>query len=93
MVYKAALLWSVIQAVARRTAADKGGVSLPYPNGRLQAAPTAQQIKELLEPVILMRYPWNGVRDRAINELTWVQRLACLLLEIPPQRLAGGPSD
>ena len=47
-------LWSVMQAVVRRTAAAKG-VRLPYPNGRLRAAPTAQRIKELLEPVILMR--------------------------------------
>ena len=81
--YLAALRWSVMQAVARRTAAARG-VRLPYPNGRLQAAPTAKRIKELLEPVILMRYHGDGVRYRAVNELTWVQRLACLLLEIPP---------
>ena len=57
-----------------------------------RATPTAKRIKELLEPVILVRYPWNEVRHRAVNELTWVQRIACLLLEIPPHRLAGGPS-
>ena len=73
---------SVMQAVAPRTAADKG-VRLPYPNGRLQTAATAKRIKELAEPVILMCYHWNGVEYRTINERTWVHRLACLLLEIP----------
>ena len=85
----AALLWSAMQAVARR-AAEAKGVSLPYPNGRRQTDPTAKWIKELLEPEAIVRCRWNGVRYRAVNKLTWVQRLACLL--IPPPRLAEGAS-
>jgi transposase len=91
VVYMAVLLWSVMQAVARRNAL-KWQVSLPYPNGKLQDAPSTKRIKELLTPVAISCYRVGNTTHRALGELTWVQRLACLLLEIEPRRLAAVPS-
>ena len=91
VVYMAVLLWSVMQAVARRNALQ-WQVSLPYPNGKLQDAPSTKRIKELLTPVAISCYRVGNTTHRALGELTWVQRLACLLLEIEPRRLAAVPS-
>jgi transposase len=91
VVYLAVLLWSVMQAVARRNAL-KWQVSLPYPNGKLQDAPSTKRIKELLTPVTIVCYHVGTTTHRVLKELTWVQRLACLLLEIEPRRLAAVPS-
>ncbi|PSR32264.1 MAG: hypothetical protein C7B46_14940 [Sulfobacillus benefaciens] len=91
VVYLAALLWSVMQAVARRNAVHQG-VTLPYPNGQLQEAPSSKRIKELLMPITIVCYRLQDVTYRVLEELTWVQRLACLLLEVEPRRLTAVPS-
>lgn len=80
-----------MQAVARLTAAQRG-VTLPYPNRQLQDAPTTKRIKEILTPITIGRYRPNNVTSRLLQELTWVQRLARLLLEVEPRRLTWLPS-
>ena len=91
VVYMALLLWHVMQAVARRNAL-RWGVSLPYPNGQLQEAPSTKRIKELLTPITLIRYRLQNQTHRVLQDLTGVQRLTCLLLEIEPRQLAVVPS-
>lgn len=91
VVYLAELLWAVIQAVARRNA-ELHGVTLPYPNQPLQDAPTTKRIKELLTPVTILRGWSENVVDRSMAELTWVQRLACLLVEVEPRSLMEVPA-
>ena len=93
LVYMAVLIWQVMQAVARRNAAREG-VSLPYPNGQLQPAVTTQRIKEILTKVQVLRFRHAHQVRRVvgIDDVTWVERLACLLLEVKIHTLAWLPS-
>ena len=43
-------------------------------------------------PIPIVCYRLQNVTYRVLAELTWVQRLACLLLEVEPRRLTAVPS-
>ncbi len=82
-----------MQAVARRNA-EQMQVSLPYPNGQLQPAVTTKRIKEILSGIqVVGSRRGNSIRRMvAEDDVTWVQRLACLLLELKVHTLAWLPS-
>ncbi len=89
----AVLIWQVMQAVARRTA-ERSGVSLPYPNGKFQPAVTTNRIKEILSKVQVVRFRQQQQVRRIVgtDDVTWVERVACLLLEVKIHTLAWLPS-
>jgi len=93
LVYMAVLIWQVMQAVARRNA-ERSGVSLPYPNGKLQPAVTTKRIKEILSKVQVVRFRHQQQVRRIVgtDDVTWVERVACLLLEVKIHTLAWLPS-
>ncbi len=91
--YIAVLIWQVMQALPRRNAAREG-VSLPYPNGQLQPAVTTQRIKEILTKIQVLRLRRGHQVRRVVgaDDVTWVERLACLLLDVKIHTLAWLPS-
>jgi len=93
LVYMPVLIWQVMQAIARRNA-ERWGVSLPYPNGQLQPAVTTQRIKEILTKIQVSRVRHKQQVRRVVgtDDVTWVERLACLLLEVKIHALAWLPS-
>ena len=93
LVYIAVLIWQVMQTVARRNA-ERLGVSLPYPNGQLQPAVTTQRIKAILTKIQISRFRHAQHVHRVIgtDDITWIERAACLLLEVKIHTLAWLPS-
>lgn len=69
------------------------GITLPYPNQRLQPAPTTKRLKEIIQPVQII--PWRdeaGRPQRRRSELSLVQRQALLLLGMDSRRFTQVPS-
>ncbi len=90
--YMALLLWKCMEAVMRQNQA-KLGISLPYPNKRLQLAPTTKRLKEIITPIEVI--PWRdaaGHLHRTRSELSMVQRQALLLLGMDSRRFVQIPS-
>ena len=92
VVYLALLLWQCMQAVMRQNQV-KLGISLPYPHGALQPAPTTKRLKEIVGPiqVAVFRNP-DGTLRRSRSELTLVQRQALLLVGMDSRRFTQIPS-
>jgi len=86
-------IWQVMPAVARRNA-ERWGISLPYPNGKLQPAVTTKRMKEILTKIQAVRFRYQQQVRRIVgtDDGTWVERLACLLLEVKIHTLAWLPS-
>ena len=84
-------LWQLMQAVARPNG-DRLGLSIPYPNGRLQDAPTTKRIKELLDRMQVIHFWHNGQIRRIRSDLSLWQRQALLLLGMPSRRFTAVPS-
>ena len=90
--YMALLLWKCMEAVMRQNQAQLG-FSLPYPNQRLQPAPTTKRLKEILTPIeVIHWYDEHGVLHRSRCELTLVQRQALRLLGMDSRRFVQIPS-
>ncbi len=90
--YMALLLWKCMEAVMRQNQAQLG-MSLPYPNKRLQPAPTTKRLKEIITPIEVVH--WHdaaGHPHRVRCDLSMVQRQALLLLGMDPQRFVQVPS-
>ena len=69
------------------------GMTLPYPNGALQPAPTTKRLRELLQPVQVIQWRDEAGRlRRSRSELTLVQRQALLLLNMDSRRFIQVPS-
>ena len=69
------------------------GITLPYPNRRLQPAPTTKRLKEILTPIQVVHWvDADGVRHRTRSDLTLVQRQALLLLGMDSRRFVQIPS-
>ena len=90
-VFMALLLWQLMPAVARQNTRHLG-ISIPHPNGRLQDAPTTKRIKEILTPIQVIHYRYNGEWRRARSDLTLIQRQALLLLGMSATRFTAIPS-
>lgn len=92
VVYMALLLWQCMQAVMRQNQAQLG-ISLPYPNKRLQPAPTTKRLKEILTPIQILHWrDTHGAMHRSRSELSLTQRQALLLLGMDTRRFAQVPS-
>ena len=93
VVYIALMIWQVMQAVARRNA-EQWKILLPYPNGQLQPAVTTQRIKEILSKIQILRLQQGTTIRRALSEdkITWLERVACMLLGVKIHTLAWLPS-
>lgn len=69
------------------------GMTLPYPNGALQPAPTIKRLRERLWPMQVIQWRdeagWLG---RSGSERTLVQRQALLLLNMDSRRFIQVPS-
>ena len=90
--YMALLLWKCMEAVMRQNQA-KLGFSLPYPNKRLQPAPTTKRLKELMTSIEVIHWHDSyGTPHRSRSELTLVQRQALLLLGMDSRRFVQIPS-
>lgn len=90
--YMALLLWKCMEAVMRQNQA-KLGITLPYPNRRLQPAPTTKRLKEIVAPIQIIHWrDRDGRLHRSRSDLTLVQRQALLLLGMDPRRFVQIPS-
>ncbi|MDA8206494.1 MAG: hypothetical protein M0Z36_10520, partial [Thermaerobacter sp.] len=54
-VFMALLLWRCMQAVMRQNH-ERLGITLPYPNGALQPAPTTKRLKEIVTPIQIIHW-------------------------------------
>ncbi len=90
--YMALLLWKCMEAVMRHHQ-TQWGISLPYPNKRLQPAPTTKRLKEIITPIEVIY--WRdaaGHMHRVRSALTLAQRQALLLLGMDSRRFVQIPS-
>ncbi len=74
-----------MQSVMRQNH-ERLGMTLPYPNGALQPAPTTKRLKEIVTPIQIIHWrAADGTRGQIRSALTLVQRQAhpswCLLLK------------
>ena len=91
-VFLALLLWRCMEAVIRVNQA-RLGITLPYPNQRLQPAPTTKRLKEIIQPVQIIQWRDEAGRpQRRRSELSLVQRQALLLLGMDSRRFTQVPS-
>lgn len=91
-VFLALLLWRCMEAVMRVNQA-RLGITLPYPNQRLQPAPTTKRLKEIIQPVQIIQWRDEAGRpQRRRSELSLVQRQALLLLGMDSRRFTQVPS-
>lgn len=92
VVYLALLVWQAMQAVMRQNQAHLG-MSLPYPHGKLQPAPTTKRFKEIVGPIqVAIFRSQDGTLHRSRSELTVVQRQALLLVGMDSRRFTKIPS-
>ncbi len=92
VVYLALLLWQCMQAVMRQNQV-KLGITLPYPHGALQPAPTTKRLKEIVGPIqVAVFRNRDGTLRRRRSELTLVQRQALLLVGMDSRRFTQIPS-
>lgn len=92
VVYLALLLWQCMQAVMRQNQ-DRLGISLPYPHGVLQPAPTTKRLKEIVGPIqVILWRDGDGTLRRSRSELTQIQRQALLLVGTDTRRFTQIPS-
>ena len=69
------------------------GMSLPYPHGKLQPAPTTKRFKEIVSPIqVAIFRTQDGTIHRSRSELTVVQRQALLLVGMNSRRFTKFPS-
>ena len=88
----ALLLWYGMQAVMRQNQ-ERLGISLPYPNGARQPAPTTKRLKEIVGPIQVIQWrDADGTLRRSRSELSITQRQALLLMGTDTRRLAHVPS-
>ncbi|MCL5066553.1 MAG: hypothetical protein M1600_16010 [Firmicutes bacterium] len=72
---------------------ERLGIMLPYPNQRLQPAPTTKRLKEIIQPVqIIQGRDDQGHLHRRRSNLSLVQRQALLLLGMQSRRFTQVPS-
>ena len=87
----ALLLWRCMQAVMRQNH-ERLGITLPYPNGALQPAPTTKRLKEIVTPIQIIHWrAADGTRRRSRSALTLVQRQALLLVGKDSRRFVRVP--
>ncbi len=92
VVYLALLLWQCMQAVMRQNQ-DRLGISLPYPHGALQPAPTTKRLKEIVGPIqVALWRDADGTLRRSRSALTLIQRQALLLVGTDSRRFTQIPS-
>ena len=90
--FMALLLWKCMEVVMRQNQV-KLGMSLPYPNKRLQPAPTTKRLKEIITPIeVIYWHDAAGQPHRMRSELSMVQRQALLLLGMDSRRFVQIPS-
>ncbi len=92
VVFMALRLWRCMQAVMRQNH-ERLGITLPYPNGALQPAPTTKRLKEIVTPIQIIHWrAADGTRRRSRSALTLVQRQALLLVGMDSRRFIRVPS-
>ncbi len=81
-----------MQAVMRQNQ-DRLGISLPYPHGALQPAPTTKRLKEIVGPIpVALWRDADGTLRRSRSALTLIQRQALLLVGTDSRRFIQIPS-
>ncbi len=91
VVFMALRLWRCMQAVMRQNH-ERLGITLPYPNGALQPAPTTKRLKEIVTPIQIIHWrAADGTRRRSRSALTLVQRQALLLVGMDSRRFIRVP--